>query len=83
MRGLRGNKEARPAVSADFQHALMQQVLRTELIRIKALIGTTALLTIMLKGAGLENLQYDAIALIALMGLAMTIAVTRFRRTLD
>jgi len=38
---------------------------------------------IMLKGAGLANLQYDAIALIALMLLAMTIAVTRFRRTLD
>ncbi len=38
---------------------------------------------IMLKGATLENLQYDAIALIALMLLAMTIAVTRFRRTLD
>jgi hypothetical protein len=37
----------------------------------------------MLKGATLENLQYDAIALIALMLLAMTIAVTRFRRTLD
>src|ERR1700736_1033383 len=38
---------------------------------------------IMLKGATLENLQYDAIALVALMLLAMTIAVTRFRRTLD
>jgi ABC-2 type transport system permease protein len=38
---------------------------------------------IMLKGATLENLQYDAIALIGLMLLAMTIAVTRFRRTLD
>jgi ABC-2 type transport system permease protein len=38
---------------------------------------------IMLKGAALENLQYDTIALIALMLLAMTIAVTRFRRTLD
>jgi ABC-2 type transport system permease protein len=38
---------------------------------------------IMLKGATLENLQYDALALIALMLLAMTIAVTRFRRTLD
>src|ERR1700749_4544038 len=38
---------------------------------------------IMLKGAGLANLQYDALALIALMLLAMTIAVTRFRRTLD
>jgi len=33
---------------------------------------------IMLKGATLVNLQYDAIALLALMLLAMTIAVTRF-----
>jgi ABC-2 type transport system permease protein len=38
---------------------------------------------IMLKGATVQNLQYDAFALIALMLLAMTIAVTRFRRTLD
>ncbi|HZC97947.1 MAG TPA: ABC transporter permease [Bradyrhizobium sp.] len=38
---------------------------------------------IMLKGATLQNLQYDSLALIALMLFAMTIAVTRFRRTLD
>jgi ABC-2 type transport system permease protein len=38
---------------------------------------------IMLKGASLANLQYDTFALIALTLLAMTIAVTRFRRTLD
>ncbi|CAN5271085.1 hypothetical protein BH11PSE4_BH11PSE4_44400 [soil metagenome] len=38
---------------------------------------------IMLKGATIENLRYDALALAALMLLAMTIAVTRFRRTLD
>ena len=38
---------------------------------------------IMLKGAALPNLQYDALALLALMLLAMTIAVLRFRRTLD
>ncbi|MBR0873097.1 ABC transporter permease [Bradyrhizobium tropiciagri] len=38
---------------------------------------------IMLKGAAMENLQYDTLALAALMLLAMTIAVTRFRRTLD
>src|ERR1700730_1971217 len=38
---------------------------------------------IMLKGATLPNLQYDTIALLAWMLLAMTIAVTRFRRTLD
>jgi adenylate cyclase len=47
MLGLWDN-EARPIVSADFQHALMQQVLRTELIRVKALIGTAAFLTVML-----------------------------------
>lgn len=38
---------------------------------------------VMLKGATIENLRYDALALVALMLLAMTIAVTRFRRTLD
>ncbi len=38
---------------------------------------------IMLKGAAIENVRYDALALAALMLLAMTIAATRFRRTLD
>ena len=38
---------------------------------------------IMLKGSGLEDLRYDAIALAVLTLFAMTIAVTRFRRTLD
>jgi ABC-2 type transport system permease protein len=38
---------------------------------------------IMLKGSTLQNLQYDTLALFGLMLLAMTIAVTRFRRTLD
>jgi len=38
---------------------------------------------IMLKGATIHNLQYDTLALFGLMLLAMTIAVTRFRRTLD
>ncbi|WP_407118599.1 ABC transporter permease [Bradyrhizobium sp. LMG 9283] len=38
---------------------------------------------IMLKGATMENLHFDALALAVLMLLAMTIAVTRFRRTLD
>jgi len=38
---------------------------------------------IMLKGATLPNMQYDAIALLVLMLVAMTIAVMRFRRTLD
>jgi ABC-2 type transport system permease protein len=38
---------------------------------------------IMLKGATLAELQYDTLALFVLMLVAMTIAVTRFRRTLD
>jgi ABC-2 type transport system permease protein len=38
---------------------------------------------IMLKSATMQNLQYDTIALVVLMLVAMTIAVTRFRRTLD
>ena len=40
MLGLWGNKSEGSAVSAEFSHALTRQVLRTELIRIKALIGT-------------------------------------------
>lgn len=38
---------------------------------------------IMLKGATLADLQGEALALVALMLLAMTLAVRRFRRTLD
>jgi ABC-2 type transport system permease protein len=38
---------------------------------------------IMLKGADISDLRYDAVALVFLMAIAMTIAVTRFRRTLD
>src|SRR5262250_1471249 len=39
--------------------------------------------SIMLKGSSLADLHVDAAALLALMLVAMTIAVTRFRRTLD
>jgi ABC-2 type transport system permease protein len=38
---------------------------------------------IMLKGSSIGDLRYDAIALAFLMLIAMTIAVRRFRRTLD
>jgi ABC-2 type transport system permease protein len=38
---------------------------------------------IMLKGSTITDLRYDALWLTGLMLLAMTIAVTRFRRTLD
>jgi ABC-2 type transport system permease protein len=39
--------------------------------------------SIMLKGSSLSDMRYDAAALFVLMLVAMTIAVTRFRRTLD
>jgi len=39
--------------------------------------------SIMLKGSSLSDLRYDAIAMFVLMLVAMAIAVTRFRRTLD
>jgi ABC-2 type transport system permease protein len=39
--------------------------------------------SIMLKGSTLADLQYDTLALAGLMLVAMLIAVTRFRRTLD
>jgi ABC-2 type transport system permease protein len=39
--------------------------------------------SIMLKGSTLADLQYDTIGLAVLMLIAMLIAVTRFRRTLD
>src|SRR5476649_1866615 len=39
--------------------------------------------SIMLKGSSLADLQYDALVLFLLMLIAMTIAVSRFRRTLD
>jgi ABC-2 type transport system permease protein len=38
---------------------------------------------IMLKGSTLADLRYDTLALVGLMLVAMLIAVTRFRRTLD
>ena len=41
-------KEQDTGVSADFQRALMQEVMTTELLRIKALIATTALLAVIL-----------------------------------
>jgi ABC-2 type transport system permease protein len=39
--------------------------------------------SIMLKGASLADLHYDTLMLFGLMLFAMTVAVTRFRRTLD
>jgi ABC-2 type transport system permease protein len=39
--------------------------------------------SVLLKGSTLGDLQTDTMWLVALMFVAMTIAVTRFRRTLD
>ncbi len=39
--------------------------------------------SVMLKGSSISDLRYDAAAMLVLMLVAMTIAVTRFRRTLD
>src|SRR3974377_210114 len=39
--------------------------------------------SVMLKGSSFMDLRYDGVALFLLMLIAMTIAVTRFRRTLD
>jgi ABC-2 type transport system permease protein len=39
--------------------------------------------SVMLKGSSIADLQYDTAAMFVLMLIAMTIAVTRFRRTLD
>jgi adenylate cyclase len=44
----KGKNDQDTGVSADFQRALMQEVMTTELLRIKALIATTALLAIIL-----------------------------------
>src|SRR5215218_4320395 len=46
MAGFWGRKKSDQAagVSADFQHALMQEVMTTELLRIKALIATAVVL---------------------------------------
>jgi adenylate cyclase len=43
----KGKGVARVAVSADFEHALMREVMRTELVRIKALVATVVLLAAM------------------------------------
>ncbi|HET9717773.1 MAG TPA: ABC transporter permease [Pseudolabrys sp.] len=39
--------------------------------------------SVMLKGSSIAELQYDAAAMFVLMLIAMTIAIARFRRTLD
>ena len=47
MLGL-GNKTEARRYRPNFEHALMRQVMRTELIRVKALIGTAAFITIVI-----------------------------------
>jgi adenylate cyclase len=63
---------ARPAVSADFHHALMQEVLRTELVRVKVILITlTVLLAILTVGylvvpSGIERIWHDHFPLASL-----------------
>ncbi len=47
---------ARPEVSAEFEHALMREVMRTELIRVKALIATVVVLGVVLTTVYLADL---------------------------
>jgi adenylate cyclase len=47
---------ARPEVSAEFEHALMREVMRTELIRVKALIATVVVLGTVLTAVYLADL---------------------------
>jgi adenylate cyclase len=47
MWGLWDSKSAGPAASAEFEHVLMLEVERTELLRIKAVIATTLLIAVM------------------------------------
>jgi adenylate cyclase len=47
---------ARPKVSAEFEHALMREVMRTELIRVKALIATVVVLGTVLTAVYLADL---------------------------
>ena len=44
----RRDETLHPAVSAEFRHALMREILKTELVRVKALIGTAVVLTLLL-----------------------------------
>ena len=59
MAGFWGNNTSgqRSAVSAGFEHALNQEVLRTELVRVKALIATALLLFAALWAVGLSDPQ--------------------------
>ncbi|TMK45896.1 MAG: adenylate/guanylate cyclase domain-containing protein [Alphaproteobacteria bacterium] len=51
MAAFRGEtNEERSATSKDFDHALMREVMRTELVRIKALIATSVLLSLFITG---------------------------------
>src|ERR1700741_317813 len=65
---------ARPAVSADFHHALMQEVLRTELVRVKVILMTlTVLFAILTAGylifpASIERIWHGHFPLASLCG---------------
>lgn len=75
MVGLRGeNNDAQvPAVSADFRHAFTQEVLRTELIRVKVILITLTVLFVVLLAAylitptGIERIWHNRFPLVSMI----------------
>jgi len=73
MAGFQGGKKEsqEPAVSAGFHHALTQEVLRTELIRVKAILITLTVLwasliaTYLIWPSGIERIWHDRFPLAA------------------
>jgi adenylate cyclase len=76
-----GNKRERPAVSADFEHALTREVLRTELLRIKAILVTLSLLLATLTAAyaiapsGIERIWHGHFPILPLYAAFVLFAV--------
>jgi adenylate cyclase len=76
-----GNKRERPAVSADFEHALTREVLRTELLRIKAILVTLSLLLATLAAAyaiapsGIERIWHGHFPILPLYAAFVLFAV--------
>jgi adenylate cyclase len=77
-----GRKDAKEvAVSADFHRALMQEVLRTELVRIKAILVTLMVLLVALTGvyaiapASVEHIWHDHFPLVPIYAAFLLFAV--------
>ena len=83
MAGLWGNRKGAQgaAVSDDFRHALMQEVLRTELIRIKAILVTLGVLLValtvvyMIAPKSIEHIWHDHFPLVPVYAVFLLFAV--------